>query len=85
MFVELDLADQDSVRRAAKIVLDGGDAEVIHGLINNAGVMATPYEKTKQGIEVQFGTVSSPLVLWYVLRSSGLIERLEPHRTFPLD
>ncbi|KAH6714353.1 short-chain dehydrogenase [Leptodontidium sp. MPI-SDFR-AT-0119] len=64
VFVELDLTDQDAIRRAAKSVLDSGHAEVIHGLINNAGVMATPYGKTQQGIEVQFGTNHIGHFLW---------------------
>ncbi|KAG4437995.1 hypothetical protein IFR05_006535 [Cadophora sp. M221] len=54
VFVSLDLADLDSVRQAAKTVLESGDAEVVHGLINNAGVMCSPYGKTKQGIEGHF-------------------------------
>lgn len=59
IFVELDLTDQDSIRKAANLVLGSGDAEKIHGLINNAGVMTVmPYTTTKQGIEIQFGTAS---------------------------
>lgn len=58
IFVPLDLADQDSVRKAAKEVLDSGEADEIHGLFNVAGIMCVPYSKTKQGIESQFGTVS---------------------------
>ena len=52
--LELDLADLESVRRFA------GNFEKmklpLHGLINNAGVMNTPFGKTKQGFEMQFGT-----------------------------
>lgn len=60
VFVDLDLSDLDSVRKAAKFVLESLEAEGgIDGLINNAGVMCTmPFTKTKQGIELQFGTVS---------------------------
>jgi len=47
----LDLADLDSVRTFATSV-----DEPIDVLINNAGVMATPYKKTAQGFELQFGT-----------------------------
>lgn len=53
--VPLDLADLASVRDAAKHVRDltGDKLDV---LINNAGVMATPKRKTKDGFELQFGT-----------------------------
>jgi len=51
-----------------KKVEESGEAEKIHGLINNAGVMCTmPYTTTKQGIEVQFGTVRSSLEVLSVL------------------
>jgi len=52
----LDLSDLDSVR---KFVVDYNTATAnapINVLLNNAGVMATPYGKTKQGFELQFGT-----------------------------
>jgi len=53
--VELDLADLDSVRRAAADVRDRtGDS--LHVLMNNAGVMATPPRVTVAGFELQIGT-----------------------------
>jgi NAD(P)-dependent dehydrogenase (short-subunit alcohol dehydrogenase family) len=52
--VELDLASLKSVRAATdKLVADGRLFEVI---IANAGVMATPFGKTEDGFETQFGT-----------------------------
>jgi NAD(P)-dependent dehydrogenase (short-subunit alcohol dehydrogenase family) len=52
--VELDLASLKSVRAAAdKLVADGRLFDVI---IANAGVMATPFGKTEDGFETQFGT-----------------------------
>jgi len=48
---ELDLSDLDSVRAFA----DGVDSP-LDVLINNAGVMATPQTRTKQGFELQLGT-----------------------------
>jgi NAD(P)-dependent dehydrogenase (short-subunit alcohol dehydrogenase family) len=52
--LELDLASLDSVRTAAAALHDR------HGrvdlLINNAGVMFTPRQKTVDGFEMQFGT-----------------------------
>ncbi|HYH30740.1 MAG TPA: oxidoreductase [Pseudonocardia sp.] len=53
--VELDLADLDSVRRAAADVrARTGDALGV--LMNNAGVMATPPAVTVDGFELQIGT-----------------------------
>lgn len=55
----MDLASQESVRRAAAEILAGGKAGVVHGLVNNAGVMCVlPYQETVEGIELQFGIVS---------------------------
>jgi NAD(P)-dependent dehydrogenase (short-subunit alcohol dehydrogenase family) len=52
--IELDLASLKSVRAAAdKLVADGHLFDVI---IANAGVMATPFGKTEDGFETQFGT-----------------------------
>jgi NAD(P)-dependent dehydrogenase (short-subunit alcohol dehydrogenase family) len=52
--VELDLANLASVRACAdKLVADGRPFDLI---INNAGVMATPFGKTADGFETQFGT-----------------------------
>lgn len=50
----LDLASLDSVRAFAKSFLASHD--VLHGLVNNAGVMNTPAGKTKDGFETQLGT-----------------------------
>ena len=52
--VELDLANLASVRACAEALLaDGRPFDVI---ICNAGVMATPFGKTADGFETQFGT-----------------------------
>ena len=48
--LQLDLADLASVRAAADQV------ERIDVLINNAGVMNPPLQRTRQGFELQFGT-----------------------------
>jgi NAD(P)-dependent dehydrogenase (short-subunit alcohol dehydrogenase family) len=50
----LDLADLKSVRAFAESFLKSHD--VLHGLVNNAGVMNTATGKTKDGFEVQLGT-----------------------------
>ncbi|WP_068181419.1 SDR family NAD(P)-dependent oxidoreductase [Mycobacterium sp. UM_CSW] len=51
---ELDLTSLESVRAAAEQLRSAHDR--IDLLINNAGVMYTPKETTKDGFEMQFGT-----------------------------
>jgi NAD(P)-dependent dehydrogenase (short-subunit alcohol dehydrogenase family) len=50
----LDLADLASVRRAGAEVVDHHPR--LHLLVNNAGVMFTPFERTADGFELQLGT-----------------------------
>jgi NAD(P)-dependent dehydrogenase (short-subunit alcohol dehydrogenase family) len=52
--IECDLADLDSVRRAAGEI--ASRLPRIDLLINNAGVMAPPLGRTAQGFELQLGT-----------------------------
>jgi NAD(P)-dependent dehydrogenase (short-subunit alcohol dehydrogenase family) len=52
--VQLDLTSLDSVRAAASAIADITSA--IHVLMNNAGVMFTPFGRTADGFEMQFGT-----------------------------
>lgn len=52
--VHLDLTALDSVREAAVAI--GGITPVIHVLMNNAGVMFTPFGRTQDGFELQIGT-----------------------------
>jgi len=52
--IELDLANLASVRARADELLARGDAFDL--IIANAGVMATPFGKTVDGFETQFGT-----------------------------
>ncbi len=49
----LDLADLSSVRRAAE---EAGALGPLSILVNNAGVMGTPRERTVDGFELQMGT-----------------------------
>ena len=51
--VPLDLASLDSVRSAAEEILDRH--ATINLLINNAGLMALPEQRTADGFEMQFG------------------------------
>jgi NAD(P)-dependent dehydrogenase (short-subunit alcohol dehydrogenase family) len=52
--VPLDLADLDDVRACAQRV--AGELDHLDMLMNNAGVMAIPHQRTRQGFEMQFGT-----------------------------
>ncbi|KAL2682813.1 hypothetical protein Neosp_007268 [[Neocosmospora] mangrovei] len=51
--LELDLNSFDSVRKAAGTFLS--KEKVLHVLIENAGIMAPPEGRTKDGFETQFG------------------------------
>jgi NAD(P)-dependent dehydrogenase (short-subunit alcohol dehydrogenase family) len=52
--VQLDLTSLTSVRTAAGQIREA--APVIDILMNNAGVMFTPFSRTQDGFEIQFGT-----------------------------
>ena len=52
--IELDLASLASIRSCSSKLL--GDARRFDIVIANAGVMATPFGRTKDGFETQFGT-----------------------------
>lgn len=49
--MRIDVSDLSSVRRAAQQV-----DRPLHLLVNNAGVMATPYQRTVDGLELQMAT-----------------------------
>ena len=51
--LQLDLASLDSVRKAAAEATRLGAIDV---LVNNAGVMGTPYSRTADGLELQMAT-----------------------------
>lgn len=73
--VQLDLSDLASVRRAAEDVHQRFDK--LDALINNAGVMQCPQQKTQNGFEMQVGTnhlghfLFSGLLLDFVEAASG--------------
>ena len=50
-FVELDLTDLSSIRKAARELTDLYDVVIL-----NAGIMAIPFSKTADGFETQMGT-----------------------------
>ena len=60
--IQLDLADLSSVRKAADEVRTRYSK--IDGLINNAGIMATPQQQTADGFEMQLGTNHLGHFLW---------------------
>ena len=70
---EIDLASLESVRKFADKVLNSEPRLDI--LINNAGVMVCPYQKTKEGFEMQFGTNH----LGHFLLTILLLDRLNAH------
>lgn len=51
-FLQLDLASFASVIAAAKFLRS--QEPVLHGLVNNAGIMGVPFSMTDDGYEVQF-------------------------------
>ncbi|MET0238213.1 MAG: oxidoreductase [Kibdelosporangium sp.] len=53
-FVELDLSDLASVRKVAADVRER-TGDKLDVLMNNAGVMGTPFTRTTDGFELQFG------------------------------
>lgn len=53
-FLQMDLTSFASIKKAADEFTTRSDR--LDLLINNAGVMALPYSKTKEGYEIQFGT-----------------------------
>jgi NAD(P)-dependent dehydrogenase (short-subunit alcohol dehydrogenase family) len=52
--MEMDLGNLDSIRSFAQKFLS--EKTQLHGLVNNAGVMYTPFSRTKDGFETQMGT-----------------------------
>lgn len=53
--VKIDLADKSSINIAAGFVR-GFAASGLDAIVNNAGIMQTPEQKTADGFEMQFGT-----------------------------
>jgi NAD(P)-dependent dehydrogenase (short-subunit alcohol dehydrogenase family) len=66
--IELDLASLQSVRACADQLLAAG--KPFDSIIANAGVMATPFGRTVDGFELQFGT--------NYLGHFALLDRIEP-------
>ncbi|KAJ6441327.1 hypothetical protein O9K51_07123 [Purpureocillium lavendulum] len=73
--IELNLDSLDSVRKAAKAFLQ--KSSTLNVLVNNAGIMATPYSKTDDGFERQFAVNH----LAHYLLTSLLLPTLESSST----
>lgn len=69
-YVTLELGDLKRVRSAAARLL--GMHPHIDMLINNAGIMAVPLERTAEGCELQFGTNHIGHFLWTCLLAPAL-------------
>lgn len=69
-YVLLELADLKQVRSAAATLLERHPQ--IDMLINNAGIMACPLERTAEGCELQFGTNHIGHFLWTCLLAPAL-------------
>ncbi|KAK1750433.1 short-chain dehydrogenase TIC 32 [Echria macrotheca] len=54
--LELDLGSLEKVRRATDDVNSWADVPVIDVVVNNAGIMAVPFELSPEGVESQFAT-----------------------------
>ncbi|MFT5797797.1 MAG: NAD(P)-dependent dehydrogenase (short-subunit alcohol dehydrogenase family) [Candidatus Azotimanducaceae bacterium] len=85
--VQLDLGDLSSVRSAAAEIREKHSK--IDALINNAGIMQTPEQKTADGFEMQFGTnhlghfLLSGLLIDLVEAAAGRVVTLSSIAHFP--
>ncbi|KAL2869323.1 uncharacterized protein BJX67DRAFT_26410 [Aspergillus lucknowensis] len=74
-FLQMDLMNLQSVVAAANLLK--AKESKIHGLVNNAGIMATPFALSPDGFEAQWQTnyLSHWLLMWHLLDS--LLKSLE--------
>lgn len=71
--IEMELGSLDSVRKAAKEFLEKSGGK-LNLLILNAGIMAVPEGKTKDGFELQFGTNYVAHFLLFQLVKQALLD-----------
>lgn len=74
--VAMSLDDLSSVKQGAQDILS--QTPTINGLVNNAGVMATPEGKTKDGFETQFGTCHVGHFYLFQLLKDSLLKSATP-------
>ncbi|KAF2275370.1 NAD(P)-binding protein [Westerdykella ornata] len=75
--IEMDLGSLDSVRRGAQDFLDKSGGK-LNLLILNAGIMAVPEGRTKDGFELQWGTNYVAHFLLFQLVKGALLESASP-------
>lgn len=75
--IEMSLDSFASIRRGAADFLSKSD-NTLHALIANAGIMATPYSKTTDGFESQFGTNHLAHFLLFQLVKDALLASATP-------
>lgn len=75
--IEMSLDSLASVRSGAEDFLQKSNNK-LNVLITNAGIMATPYEKTKDGFESQFGTNHLSHFLLFQLLKPALLASATP-------
>ena len=75
--IEMELDNFSSIRKAAKVILSNTDGK-LNAIIGNAGVMATPYGKTADGYETQFGTNHLGHFLLFHLLKDSLLSSATP-------
>lgn len=75
----LDLSSTRAVREAAQTVNSWTDVEGIDVLINNAGIMSTPWGTSEDGVELQFATnhlgpwLFTNLVMGKIVQAGGRV------------
>jgi NAD(P)-dependent dehydrogenase (short-subunit alcohol dehydrogenase family) len=74
--VELDLSSSDSIQEGVKKFLE--KESKLNVLINNAGIMACPPRRTKDGFEMQFGTNHLGHFLLFQLLKPALLAASTP-------
>lgn len=75
--IEMELDSFESVRKGVQEFLSKSQGK-LNILIGNAGVMATPYGKTKDGFETQFGTNHLGHFLLFQLLKDALLSSATP-------
>ncbi|KAI4681718.1 uncharacterized protein J4E84_007313 [Alternaria hordeiaustralica] len=75
--IEMELDRFTSIRKAAKEILTKTGGK-LNAIIGNAGVMATPYGKTVDGYETQFGTNHLGHFLLFHLLKDALLSSASP-------
>ena len=76
ILIKMELNSLDSVRAGAQQIFSR--TEKLNVLVNNAGVMATPEGRTKDGFETQFGTCHVAHFLLFQLLKATMLKSSTP-------